>query len=644
MEKDKPKHSLAGRLTRSLLGTILIIMLLGTFLMVARARRTVTQRSVDKVETSVNSATKGIADRMEDVEIAVQTAASFADVFAHDKSKVYSLLQRLVLAEEDITAATMLYAENYFPKEGRYYAPTALIDENGSIRTEEIGGPENDFPYFETDSNWIYTNKKGSEYWCLPYMDSISTMRPMITYSVPIKDFSGNIYAVLCADVDLRWVSRLVDEYKPHPESEVSVLSRDGAFICHPSYPGVLATTINDISDSKEEAIPLHLARKMINGERGLEADRSPVFFAPVRNVEWAVSYTYPASEIMKGPNKMMLEMLAIILVMLLALAFRTYHKIERIVKPFTNLNEATKKVARGDFGATLPEINSGDEIQQLRDSFEEMQRSLVGYIDDLKKTTEQKAGMEKELSVAANIQSSILPKPFAGMYPDMQELDVFDFIRPAKTVGGDLYDYSVKDNKLFFCLGDVSGKGIPASLFMTMLISSFRNIISHTEDPTRVATLMNNSLSGRNDQEMFCTLFIGVLDLGSNVLRYCNAGHNPPVIKHIVNGEPVIEYIKAKANLPIGIMEGFDYTGEETTLAPGEFIFLYTDGVTEAEDADKKLFGEEATLTAVCESAPDGTHSAEDCIQNVYTSLSRHVNGAVQNDDITMLAVSRKA
>ena len=518
------------------------------------------------------------------------------------------------------------------------------IDEEGKVTIDEIGGPQKDFPYFETDSNWVYTNKSASEYWCLPYMDSISTKRPMITYSIPVKDESGEIYAVLCADVDLRWLGNLVDQYKPHDESEVSVLSRrDGAFICHPDYSEVMATDIVDIEEDGTGAVSLDLARKMMKGETGYEVGRKHlVFYAPVRNLEWSVSFTYPIREIMKEPNGMMLHLLVIILVMLVVISLRTHHKIGRLIKPFTDLNEATRKVARGDFCANLPAIDSGDEVQQLRDSFVEMQNSLVQYIDDLKRTTEQKAGMEKELSVAADIQMSILPEPFAKMYPQVHGLEVCDFIRPARTVGGDLYDYSVRGNKLFFCIGDVSGKGIPASLFMTMLISTFRNVISNTESPAEAAAVINNSLSGRNAQEMFCTMFIGVLDMDSNVLRYCNAGHNPPVVKHIVDGQPVVEYLSVKSNLPIGIMESFCFAEQETTLAPGEYLFLFTDGVSEAEDEQKNLFGDDATISAVREFGPDATHSSQDCISRVYEALAAHVKSAVQNDDITMLIVSR--
>lgn len=239
-----------------------------------------------------------------------------------------------------------------------------------------------------------------------------------------------------------------------------------------------------------------------------------------------------------------------------------------------------------------------------------------------------QKERMENELSIAQTIQNAMLPKVFPP-FADRLDLNLYGMVEPAKEIGGDLYDFYVRHEKLFFCVGDVSGKGVPASLVMATIRSLFRSTTAQVEDPARIAYNINNALADQNEQNMFVTLFVGVLDLKTGVLDYCNAGHNAPVLNN--------QMIDVLPNLPIGIMPEFEFKAQRIQMHYGQTIFLYTDGLTEAENKEHAQFGEKRMLDVLANSA---TLRPREIVDHMRSSVVNFVNGASQSDDLTMLAI----
>ena len=221
--------------------------------------------------------------------------------------------------------------------------------------------------------------------------------------------------------------------------------------------------------------------------------------------------------------------------------------------------------------------------MKQLHDSFEHMQQSLVAYIDELKDTTAKKERIESELRIAREIQMGMVPKIFPA-FPEREDVDLYAKLIPAKEVDGDLYDFFIEDNKLYFIVGDVSGKGVPASLVMAVTCRLFRTVASHFQKPSEIVTSLNDTLAENNESNMFCTFFLGILDLQTGYMQYCNAGHNAPVV---MRASGKTEFMEVVPNLPLGLFEGFPYDGQECTLMKGDSLFLYTDGVTEAEKSN---------------------------------------------------------
>ena len=266
----------------------------------------------------------------------------------------------------------------------------------------------------------------------------------------------------------------------------------------------------------------------------------------------------------------------------------------------------------------------------------------LLGYIiyrtaksaRSLRKATAEKERIGSELRIARSIQESMLPKNFPP-YPERNDVDIFASLVPAKEVGGDLYDYHIRDNKLFFCISDVAGKGVPASLVMSVTRSLFRSVSAREDLPEDIVSLINESMADMNESDMFVTLFVGVLDLDTGQLHYCNAGHEEPLL--IGKG---VSLLPTKNNIPVGTMPGWNYEGQETTIAPSTTIFLYTDGLTEAENNTHAQFGKQRMATTARQALFAGASEPQSFIELQTEALRRFVGNAEQSDDLTMLAI----
>jgi len=237
---------------------------------------------------------------------------------------------------------------------------------------------------------------------------------------------------------------------------------------------------------------------------------------------------------------------------------------------------------------------------------------------------------IEDELAIARKIQMSLMPSKTSS---HVNTLNISGILKPAKYVGGDLYDYYVRDNKLFFCIGDISGKGVPAAMLMSIAHSLFRTLAAHIDQPENITQSINQSISDNNPDIMFITMFIGALDLGTGVVTYCNAGHNPPIL--IQSGRA--RYMDSADNLILGVDINADYTSRTLTLAPGDTLFLYTDGLTEAENPQKELFGEQNALDVAQKVSEQ---SADEQISAMVAAVNQFVGNAEQSDDLTMLAI----
>ena len=268
--------------------------------------------------------------------------------------------------------------------------------------------------------------------------------------------------------------------------------------------------------------------------------------------------------------------------------------------------------------------------LRAAHEKLEEAHEKLQSAYDKLEETTQAKERIESELRIARNIQMSMVPNTF----PTREGLDMFASMTPAREVGGDLYGYVMIDDELYFCVGDVSGKGVPASLFMAQATRLFRILATQHMMPAEIVTRMNSVLTENNEQGMFITMFIGLVDLNSGRMDYCNAGHNPPVLG--VDGDDhFMEGIET--NAPIGLWPNLEYVGESVENIRNKMLLVYTDGLNEAENLQKEQFGEDRLLEIL-----NHRHfnSCKELIDHLDAEVEKHRNGAEPNDDLTMMCL----
>jgi sigma-B regulation protein RsbU (phosphoserine phosphatase) len=409
----------------------------------------------------------------------------------------------------------------------------------------------------------------------------------------------------------------------------------NGTYISHPDESRVLNDNVrNHIGVGDLDAIKDMLKMKRGKAVMTIDGVRSMVYYAPLESVNWVMGIVVPRTTVWIPALIMIGLLVVIIFIGLVVVSFTCRHTIRQISKPLSALADSADKVAEGNFEAPLPVIAYKDELCRLRDSFASMQQSLTQYMKELEQTTAKKTAIDKELKIAYNIQMSMIPRKYPP-FPKRHDIDIFGHLTPAKLVGGDLFDFHIRDEHLFFCIGDVSGKGVPAALWMTVAKKLFHNISLKVDSPSEIMSQMNNVMSDDNDTNMFVTLFIGVLDLKTGHLDYCNGGHCAPVIL----GSDAA-YLDVKPNTLVGLMAGMPYVGGEADITPGTTILLYTDGLTEAQDKAEHLYTPERLLDYTKELSKQDGLQARQLVECMVESVIQFADGAEQSDDLTMLAI----
>ena len=430
------------------------------------------------------------------------------------------------------------------------------------------------------------------------------------------------------------------EKWDPDQKAYYFMTDSTGTLLAHPYAKRIVNENILSYVDKEvHENLGSLTIEDSREDERVVEGVEALVCSQGVTNSGWTISMVLPKFYINVAGYVIAGIAIMFILIGLLVVYFFGRRSIKKAVNPLKQLATTADEVAKGNFKTELPALKSRDEIHHLRDSFAQMQQSLTHYVEDLRTATAQKATIENEMKVAHNIQMSMLPKTFPP-YPERHDLDIYGTLTPAKGVGGDLFDFYIRDEQLFFCIGDVSGKGIPASLFMAVTRSLFRNISQHITEPNpvHIVSALNQAQSEGNDTNMFVTLFVGVLDLKTGKLNYCNAGHCSPLL---LGSE--VSLLPCECNLPIGAYAHFNFKLQETTLERPTTIFLYTDGLNEAENINQDRFGDHRVMDIAKSLVANGQQEPLQVIRHMSDAVHTFVGTAEQSDDLTLLAIQIK-
>lgn len=507
------------------------------------------------------------------------------------EDEVFVILEQFLNANPHICGVAIGFEPFLYTDSNRKYGFAAYVTNvGGHLERLELGNIH-DFRQKEWYCEAARSNKS---YWSHPFRET-SQGKVVTCYSLPLHGIDNRLVGVLAVDINTSTFHDKCNEVSPFEGTQVTLVDREFRFISHPDTTFLLRS-VSEVGAYDDYKADDSMRIKMEHHESGnysvskASGDDSFFYFTTIPRTGWTLSVECPKKQVFGGVERMRRDTTIIAIVCILALI-----------------------------------------------------ACFLWIFRRLQKQTLSRANLENELHLASAIQMGMIPTLYPA-FPEISELDICGYLKPAKSVGGDLYDYFVRDGRLYFCIGDVSGKGVPASLFMMVVLSLFRSISQSTDDPADILNKLNGSISRGNTKCMFCTMFVGVLDLSSGQLNYCNAGHNPPILRRVTSdGSISADYMQLKTNLAVGMLERFVYTGATLTFAPGEALFLYTDGVTEAEDEHHTLFGEAATLEALAAARRANARTAQDFVNSIAQSVSAHAGRAEQSDDITMLVVEYK-
>lgn len=534
-----------------------------------------------RAQSQLESTRLKISAVIDEAETAVRNSVWIAQWSLDYPDSMVAVTRRIVCENPVVVGSTIALVPGYLPSRPLFSPYSYQMPGENEVHYRQLATEAYDYPSQEW---FVKPLELQAGYWSEPYVDEGGGDILMTTYSMPLWDYKGRLAAVLTADISLDWLTDLVGNVEVYPNAFSMMISRTGQIMVCPVESLIMSRRAQEVAADMEGGDVFdELNRSMMAGETGnlslkYRKTTNYVFYAPVEKTGWSMSIVIPDSEIYGGIRRigMMVKVLQLLGILMLILILRSSIK------------------------------------SQLK----------------FKKLSENKERMESELKIGRGIQMSMIPKIFPP-FPERKDIDMYASIVPAKEVGGDLYDFYIREEKLYFCIGDVSGKGVPASLVMAVTRSLFRTVSAHEKSPQRIVTIMNDSMSDMNESNMFVTFFTGVLDLGNGHLRYCNAGHNAPLL---VTGQGVRE-LPVVSNLPLGVMPGTSFQEQETDLACQDGLFCYTDGLTEAENAGHELFGDDRLIALLRSDS-----LAESQLKAVSQSVMEFVGDAPQSDDLTML------
>jgi sigma-B regulation protein RsbU (phosphoserine phosphatase) len=595
------------------------------------------------LEVSARHLVSSTVNRLDAVLAPVQKVpenlAGFLENYTGSEKEVISLLRAVVERNPDIYGAAVAFEPGALGKGGRHFAPYFYRTQKG-LEFSDLGDPSYD--YFSRD--WYQVPKElGRPQWSEPYFDEGGGNTLMSTYSVPFYRTKGGkryLAGVVTADISLEWLRKVVSSVKLLNTGYGILTSRNGTIITHPSEEMIMNETIFSLAEEKDDKRLREIGRSMVRGESGfgpfvtLSGRESWACYAPVPSTGWTLSVIFPRDELYSDINRLKGTVGLLAAGGVLLLSFVIVLISRSISGPLRAMAKATEEMAQGNLDAPMPAVKSRDEVGILAESFSRMGESLKRYIKDLTETTAAKERIESELSIAHDIQMSILPKIFPA-FPDRKEFDIYAIIEPAREVGGDLYDFFfIDDTHLCFVIADVSGKGVPASLLMAEAKILIKVTAKESVPPDQILYKVNNELCEGNDTCMFVTIFLGILDTMTGEVLYSNAGHNPPLT---IGRDGRAEFLNVSPGMVVGAWENFEYVTGRLVLKEGETLFMYTDGVTEAMNPADELFSEERLLRNLMalSAKPIG-----EMIGGLTEEIIFFAQGSPQSDDITMMAL----
>lgn len=594
--KNETIASFASQLTRRIMAVLLLTMAVIAIVAYYVVQDGISNEVEERYQGTLLNTHEQLRCMLSEVSVAVENNVHDVERDIDLPDKMFEHAERILRNNPYLVGLGLVFKADFYESKGHWYEVYAVRDSTGDISIKQIGSERHDYLH----ASWFTKAMAGEKgEWTAPYFDDLGAKQLLTTYLSQIRDSEGHIVGLIGADISLEWLRRRINEADERNNRKLMgdgkhkaysfIIDNNGTYIIHPDSSRILACNFIDDIKATTDADDDRLAVRMMAGEEGAESlsmggVSSQVFFCPLEFADWSMAIVVPKAAISRSGTSLGFLILALLLADLFIIYIISRYTIRRTSKPLT------------DFAAHA-------------------------------------ASVEKELHIANRIQMAMLTKPFVNS----ENLDIFASLVPAREVGGDLYDIVQRHNQLYFCFGDVSGKGVPAALVMAMAISAFRMLTEQEMPPESIVQRMNDTMSRDNDYCFFITLFVGVLDLQTGSLRYCNAGHKAPLLITPDITHP--STLAIEPNLPIGALPHFEFEGQQTQILPGTTLLLYTDGLTEAENASHEEFGLERMTTTLEEAMMEEGLEMKELIHHMSQAISRFVDHYEQSDDLTMLA-----
>jgi sigma-B regulation protein RsbU (phosphoserine phosphatase) len=588
-------------------------------------------------------------------------------------STVNKLETKLDIVSTSADALASVVSSTEISPQQVHKAIKAFLDANGQIFGMtvalepgvlfEIPGDFSPY-YYRKDDSTAYADLAGEDYqyqtwpwytepkrlkasiWSEPYLDEGGSNVTMTTYSTPIyidskhadndeKKFAG----IATADIELLWLDEVVKNIKVVDTGFGFIVSRNDIIIAHPD----ATLNMKPLVDMVGGKVNPRNWQKYIDSKT---TNQSTYIYAPCRHTEgncyiairslgytgWKVFIVIPELELIGDINELTIKISSIAVFGLLFLLTVVILITRHLTKPLGELASATKNIGAGDLDATLPVAVREDEIGILTSDFSLMRDSLKNYIEEVQLATAREQKLESEIQIAKDIQMSMLPGA-GNVFIKQDRHQLFAYLRAARAVGGDLYYFQQSGNVLNFIIGDVSDKGVPASLFMAKTVTLYTRALKDELAPGQTFTMMNDILAENNDACMFVTALCGSVNLETGEIVMANAGHMDPVIRH---AETTAEH-EIQGATALGLMEDVEYPDVSFTLDSDTTIIMYTDGISEAHDTNNEQYGDEQLIELV--SSVDVKH-VQKTGTTIIDSVDDFSQGTEQFDDITLMII----
>lgn len=489
--------------------------------------------------------------------------------------------------------------------------------------------------YNYPDKGWYKTVKMSGldgrkAVWTAPYFDTSGSNALMTTVGVGMLDGGGKFVGMSTTDWSLDSIIDKVRSVLPTEDSTLLFADRGNDFILVLHDGGIqrkfIGRSLSSVKWYRDD---------VKNGEILSYGDRDYFTFSKTLDNKMLIVMNVPADELLGDVIRRIWGMFLALIIICFGITYAVYRVLSaNLNKPISLLLKKTAQFGAGDLDAKI-EISSPEEFSVLAKSFNKMTGDIKRHVEKMTEINAEKRRIEAELEIAKSIQHSNLPNVFPP-YPEREDFDIYASMSAAKEVGGDFYDFfMVDDSRFAFLIADVSGKGIPAALFMMTTSTLIRNLGQTGLLPEALMTRVNKQICKSNDQDFFVSVFLCSLDSPSGRLTCVNAGHNPPLVRR-AGGE--WEYLKCAPNLVVGALESTQYSSFWLDLRPGDSVFLYTDGVTEAQNSRGELFGEERLRDCLNRLSANGD-DVRQLLLDMEREIAEYAGGEPQYDDVTMLA-----